>query len=299
MLSSAGRSRRPAVDNFRIARRPGAKMLRCHWRLQYPPLPRRWSPSACASGCAPSGPTRPAIPSSPRTSRAARSAATTTSRWHADSLPVDDESACVREVLASVAGYGPLQPYLDDPTVEELWINAPDRIFIARAGVSERVPLDAHRHRGPRSRRADAALLRSPGRSQSAVRRRVAAGRQPPPRRHPRHHPSALGRERPEVPAGVPRPRPARRERIASRRRAATLLRDAMARRQEHPGLRCHACRQDDSARRAHRGVPAAITASSRSRRRSSSPSTRPTSSRCRDGSRASRAPARSRSAAS
>ena len=55
--------------------------------------------------------------------------------------PVDDESACVREVLASVAGFGPLQPYLDDPSVEELWINAPDRIFIARSGVSERVPL--------------------------------------------------------------------------------------------------------------------------------------------------------------
>ncbi len=55
--------------------------------------------------------------------------------------PVDDESACVREVLASVAGYGPLQAYLDDPSVEELWINAPDRIFVARAGVSERLPL--------------------------------------------------------------------------------------------------------------------------------------------------------------
>ncbi|MCC2034149.1 CpaF family protein [Microbacterium allomyrinae] len=55
--------------------------------------------------------------------------------------PVDDESACVREVLAAVAGYGPLQAYLDDPTVEELWINAPDRIFIARQGVPERTPL--------------------------------------------------------------------------------------------------------------------------------------------------------------
>ncbi|GAA2990124.1 pilus assembly protein CpaF [Microbacterium terrae] len=55
--------------------------------------------------------------------------------------PIDDESACVREVLATVAGYGPLQPYLDDPEVEELWINAPDRIFVARSGVSERVPL--------------------------------------------------------------------------------------------------------------------------------------------------------------
>ncbi|GAA5028307.1 CpaF family protein [Microbacterium fluvii] len=55
--------------------------------------------------------------------------------------PVDDEGACVRDVLAVVAGYGPLQRYLDDPTVEELWINAPDRIFVARGGVSERVPL--------------------------------------------------------------------------------------------------------------------------------------------------------------
>ncbi|MFC8683303.1 CpaF family protein [Microbacterium ureisolvens] len=55
--------------------------------------------------------------------------------------PVDDESACVREVLAVVAGFGPLQAYLDDPTVEELWINAPDRIFVARGGVAERTPL--------------------------------------------------------------------------------------------------------------------------------------------------------------
>ena len=56
-------------------------------------------------------------------------------------VPVDDEAGCVRDVLAAVSGYGPLQAYLDDPTVEELWINAPDRIFVARAGRSERVPL--------------------------------------------------------------------------------------------------------------------------------------------------------------
>jgi len=55
--------------------------------------------------------------------------------------PIDDEAGCVRDVLARVTGYGPLQAYLDDPTVEEVWINAPDRIFIARGGVSERVPL--------------------------------------------------------------------------------------------------------------------------------------------------------------
>ncbi|MBD3941678.1 CpaF family protein [Microbacterium sp. NEAU-LLC] len=54
---------------------------------------------------------------------------------------VDDEAACVRDVLAVVAGYGPLQAYLDDPTIEELWINAPDRIFVARGGLAERTPL--------------------------------------------------------------------------------------------------------------------------------------------------------------
>lgn len=34
--------------------------------------------------------------------------------------PIDDEAARVREVLAAVTGYGPLQPYLDDPGVENL-----------------------------------------------------------------------------------------------------------------------------------------------------------------------------------
>jgi pilus assembly protein CpaF len=55
--------------------------------------------------------------------------------------PFDDEAACVREVLAQLSGYGPLQAYLDDPTVEEVWLNAPDRVFVARGGVAERVPL--------------------------------------------------------------------------------------------------------------------------------------------------------------
>lgn len=54
---------------------------------------------------------------------------------------IDDEAGCVRDVLARVAGYGPLQPLLDDPEVEEIWINDPQTIFAARAGRSERVPL--------------------------------------------------------------------------------------------------------------------------------------------------------------
>ncbi|QEW03514.1 CpaF family protein [Microbacterium lushaniae] len=55
--------------------------------------------------------------------------------------PVDDEAGCVRDVLAQLSGFGPLQPYLDDPTIEEVWLNAPDRVFIARGGCAERVPL--------------------------------------------------------------------------------------------------------------------------------------------------------------
>jgi pilus assembly protein CpaF len=34
-----------------------------------------------------------------------------------------------------------LQPLLDDPAVEEIWINGPDRVFVARDGVSQRLPL--------------------------------------------------------------------------------------------------------------------------------------------------------------
>lgn len=54
---------------------------------------------------------------------------------------VDDEDAAVREVLARVTGYGPLQVLLDDPQVEEIWINGPGAVFAARAGRSERVAM--------------------------------------------------------------------------------------------------------------------------------------------------------------
>jgi pilus assembly protein CpaF len=33
--------------------------------------------------------------------------------------------------------FGPLAPFMTDPTVEEIWINSPERIFIARNGKSE------------------------------------------------------------------------------------------------------------------------------------------------------------------
>src|SRR4051812_38436781 len=48
-----------------------------------------------------------------------------------------EESGTARDVVASIRGSGPLQPFFDDPTVEEIWINAPTRVFVARDGVAE------------------------------------------------------------------------------------------------------------------------------------------------------------------
>jgi pilus assembly protein CpaF len=51
--------------------------------------------------------------------------------------PVGDREQVTRAVLDAVAGFGPLQRWLDDPEVEEIWINEPGRVFVARRGHSE------------------------------------------------------------------------------------------------------------------------------------------------------------------
>src|SRR6476661_3100404 len=51
--------------------------------------------------------------------------------------PVPDIDAVVGELVARVSGFGPLQPFLDDPAVEEVWINDPSRVFVARNGRHE------------------------------------------------------------------------------------------------------------------------------------------------------------------
>jgi pilus assembly protein CpaF len=48
-----------------------------------------------------------------------------------------DVAGTVKQLLDSVAGLGPLQQYLDDQTVEEIWINQPGKVFIAREGIPE------------------------------------------------------------------------------------------------------------------------------------------------------------------
>lgn len=56
----------------------------------------------------------------------------------AGTLPrLNDPQATAKSIVDALAGLGPLQPFLDDPEVEEVWINGPDRIFVARRGRSE------------------------------------------------------------------------------------------------------------------------------------------------------------------
>jgi len=50
---------------------------------------------------------------------------------------IDDALSVVQNLMDAVTGFGPLQRYFDDPTVEEIWINEPGRVFVARSGRSE------------------------------------------------------------------------------------------------------------------------------------------------------------------
>ncbi len=52
-------------------------------------------------------------------------------------LPVGDPTGAVAELVARVSGFGALQELLDDPEIEEIWINEPSRVFVARDGRHE------------------------------------------------------------------------------------------------------------------------------------------------------------------
>ncbi|MDX6325073.1 MAG: pilus assembly protein CpaF [Nocardioidaceae bacterium] len=60
-------------------------------------------------------------------------------------LPAADPQHLVDTLVANVAGFGPLQPYLDDPEVEEIWVNDPARVFVARNGRHELTPVVLNR----------------------------------------------------------------------------------------------------------------------------------------------------------
>ena len=55
---------------------------------------------------------------------------------------VDGQSTSrTADVIDQVTGFGALQQFFDDDTVEEIWINEPGRIFVARSGKSELTPV--------------------------------------------------------------------------------------------------------------------------------------------------------------
>ncbi|MEZ2389062.1 CpaF family protein [bacterium RCC_150] len=51
--------------------------------------------------------------------------------------PLGQLEVARKYVYDAVAGFGPLQPLLDDSTIEEIWINAPSDVYVARNGESE------------------------------------------------------------------------------------------------------------------------------------------------------------------
>ena len=50
---------------------------------------------------------------------------------------LEEPDAIVGLIVADVSGFGPLQSLLDDESVEEIWINDPSRVFVAREGRHE------------------------------------------------------------------------------------------------------------------------------------------------------------------
>ncbi|GAB2613428.1 CpaF family protein [Pseudactinotalea suaedae] len=48
-----------------------------------------------------------------------------------------DPNEATKALHDAVVGLGPLQKYLDDPAIEEIWINEPGKIFVARSGRAE------------------------------------------------------------------------------------------------------------------------------------------------------------------
>lgn len=50
---------------------------------------------------------------------------------------LEDKDSFRQYMRNSLGGYGVLQPLLDDPEIEEIWIDEPSKIFISRGGRSE------------------------------------------------------------------------------------------------------------------------------------------------------------------
>lgn len=50
--------------------------------------------------------------------------------------PLGNNARAAQILIDAVGGLGKLQPFMDDPAVEEIWINSPSQVFVAKGGVS-------------------------------------------------------------------------------------------------------------------------------------------------------------------
>lgn len=56
-------------------------------------------------------------------------------------LSLSQEEQLRQELAHQLAGYGPLQPLLEDQEIEEIWINDQSKVFVARNGVTSQLPI--------------------------------------------------------------------------------------------------------------------------------------------------------------
>jgi pilus assembly protein CpaF len=84
-----------------------------------------------------------------------------------DPLSPSDRSDLERQIADDILGYGPLEPFLRDPTVTEVMVNSADQVYIERAGKIEETEA---------SFLDDAHLLRIIDRIVSQVGRRIDEG---------------------------------------------------------------------------------------------------------------------------
>jgi pilus assembly protein CpaF len=52
-------------------------------------------------------------------------------------LDPDTEQTAKESLQNHLLGFGAIQRLMDDSTIEEIWINSPDEVFVARSGISE------------------------------------------------------------------------------------------------------------------------------------------------------------------
>jgi pilus assembly protein CpaF len=52
-----------------------------------------------------------------------------------------DRRVLVQELIDEIVGFGPLEPLLRDPGINDILVNGPDQVFVERAGVLSEVPV--------------------------------------------------------------------------------------------------------------------------------------------------------------